>query len=195
MTVRERKARDGKSQLFIDIRYRTADGRKHRFRRDAQIQTKGAARAEERRLMAQLQNSGTLEILEREEDEPEVPKSTFSDAVRHFRKTHLKTLKPSTRATYEDRLTRLLVPRFGTLALEGITGDTLATLDAELVKDELSASSRRNAHIVFRSVVRVAVDAGLLDAMPKFPKLPKVGRRIPHSMHREDLEAILRARS
>jgi integrase len=133
----------------------------------------------------------TLEILEPEEDEPETSKSTFSDAVRHFRKTHLRTLKPSTRATYEDRLTRLLVPRFGSVALADITGDMLAALDVDLVKDELSSSSRRNAHIVFRSVLRVAVDAGLLDAMPKLPKLPKVGRRIPHSMHREDLEAIL----
>jgi integrase len=67
----------------------------------------------------------------------------------------------------------------------------LTALDADMLKDELSSSSRRNAHIVFRSVLRVAVDAGLLDALPKLPRLPKVGRRIPRSMHREDLEEIL----
>jgi YD repeat-containing protein len=90
MTVRKRKARDGSSRLFIDIRSRTPDGRKHRFRRDAQVQTKAAALAEERRLIVQLQASGTLEILEQEEEEAEAPGYTFSDAARHFRKTHLK---------------------------------------------------------------------------------------------------------
>ena len=100
----------------------------------------------------------------------------------------LRSLKPSTRATYEDSIA---CARFGSVALADIAGDMLAALDADMVKDELSSSSRRNAHIVFRSVLRVAVDAGLLDALPKLPRLPKVGRRIPHSMHREDLEAIL----
>ena len=192
MTVRTRKTRDGELRLFIDIRYRTADGQKHRFRRYAQIQTKTAARAEERRLLAELERTGTLEHLEESEaDAVAEPSYTFADAVRQFRLTHLATLKPSTRFGYDKQLNTLLGPRFGKVELAEINGSHLSELDAELARDKLAPSTRRNVHIVFRSVLRCAVAAGLLAAMPAVPKLPKVGRKVVSSFHRDDLDAIL----
>lgn len=191
MTVRKRRTRNGESRLFIEIRYRTADGRKHRFRRDAQIQTKGGALAEERRLFAELEGTGTLEGSCDPDQVEEPHRYTFADAVRQFRATRMVTLKPSTRFAYNKRLDALLVPRFGDLLLAEVGGDALIALDVELARDELAASTRRSVHIVYRSVLRTAVAAGLLGAMPPMPRFPKVGRKVVQPLHRDDLDAIL----
>jgi len=192
LTIRKRKLRDGSSRLFIEIRYRTVEGRKERYRRDAQVQTKGGAEAEQRRLLAELAKTGTLaHVAAPSQPEQPVHRFTFSDAVRHFRATKLGTLKPSTRFSYENRLDSLLVPRFGEKALADLTGDTLTALDAELAADGLKASTRQKVHIVFRSVVRLAVTAGLLTAAPTLPRIPRVGRKMVRPFHRDDLDAIL----
>lgn len=193
MTIRKRETRDGKSRLFIEIRYRTADGRNKRFRRDASVQTRTAALAEERRLFTELERVGTLESVSQttNDDDEEPAPISFAEAVRHFRATHLKLLKPSTRITYDDRLNRLLVPRFGEVAIADITGDMLLKLDVELADDKLASSSRRNVQIVARSVLRTTLDAGLLEQMPRLPKLPKVDRKTPNPIHRDDVDAVL----
>jgi integrase len=177
--------------LVIDILYQTADGKKHRFRRDAQIQTKYGAASEERRLLAELSKTGTLERIAERRDTAKVVRASFADAERHFRATRLPTLKPSTRITYSERLNTLFVPRFGEVSLDELNGDSLAKLDAELATEGLAPSTRRNFHIVFRSVLRTAVDAGLLASMPKMPRLPRVGRKVTKPLRRSDLEAIL----
>lgn len=193
MTIRKRESRDGKSRLFIEIRYRTADGRSMRFRRDASVQTRTAALAEERRLLAELERTGTLERVPTSsaEDSKEPEPVTFSEAVRHFRGTHMKTLKPSTRITYNERLDRVLLPRFGEVKLPELDGEKLQALDAKLLNDEIAASGRRNIQIIIRSVLRTAVEAGLLEQMPKMPKLPRVERKAPNPLHRDDVDAIL----
>jgi integrase len=191
MTVRKRTTRDGGSLLFIEIRYRTADGRALRFRRDAQVQTKAAALAEERRLYAELERRGTLEP---ETCAPAAPKAkahTFADAVTLFRATRMPTLKPSTRYGYTRRIDGLLLPRFGDLALLEIEIAAVAAFDLDLVKEGFAVSSRSGVAITLRSVLRCAVQAGMLEHMPKLPRAPKVGRKSVHPMHREDLNAIL----
>jgi integrase len=192
VTIRKRKLRDGTSRLFIEIRYRTIEGRHERYRRDAQIQTKGGAEAEHRRLVTELSRAGTLRHI----SVPVIPEKpvhvfTFNDAARHFRATRLGTLKPSTQFSYETRLDNLLVPRFGGTPLAELTGEMLAALDADLAADGLKASTRQKPHIVFRSVVRLAVAAGMLEAMPKLPRIPRVGRKMVRPFHRDDLDAIL----
>jgi integrase len=192
MTVRKRVAKTGESRLFIEIRYKTADGRKRRFRRDAQLQTRSGAQAEERRLIAELERSGSIEqVALPEVTEPPLAGPTFLEAVRHFRATKVHLLKPSTRITYNERIERVLLPRFGEMELGDITGVVLATLDGELTRKELTPSTRRNVHIVLRSIIRAAVEGGLIEAMPRFPRLPRVGRKAIHPMHRDDLNAIL----
>jgi hypothetical protein len=138
MTIRKRESRDGKSRLFIEIRYRTADGRSMRFRRDASVQTRTAALAEERRLLAELERTGTLERVPTSSaaDSKEPEPVTFSEAVRHFRATHMKTLKPSTRITYNERLDRVLLPRFGEVKLPELDGEKLQALDAKLLNEQ-----------------------------------------------------------
>ena len=56
MTIRK-ESRGGEPRWVIDIPYRTAEGKRARFRRDAQVQTKLGAEGEHRRLLAELGRS------------------------------------------------------------------------------------------------------------------------------------------
>ena len=100
-------------------------------------------------------------------------------------------IKPSTRAGYANRIDMLLMPRFGGVPLEEVDGTALTKLDVDLVADELASSTRGKIQTVLRSVLRHAVRAGMLKTMPVLPPLPKVGRKVPRPMRRDDLEAIL----
>ncbi len=51
--------RNGESRLLIDIQYKTRDGKRARFRKDAEIQTMTAARAEEKRYVLNIAQYGT----------------------------------------------------------------------------------------------------------------------------------------
>jgi hypothetical protein len=57
MTVRK-ETRRGEPRLVIDINYTKRDGSRGRYRKDAQVQTLTAARAEDRRLLALLAQHG-----------------------------------------------------------------------------------------------------------------------------------------
>ncbi len=50
----------------------------------------------------------------------------------------------------------MLIPRFGDVPLDELKGESLAKFDSELARDGLAPSTRRNFHIVFRSVLRRA---------------------------------------
>lgn len=195
MTVRKTK-RGVEPRWVIDIVYRRSDGKQGRYRRDAQVQTAAAARAEERRLLAHLAQHGDLNALTSETSAEAKPPSslTFGDAVELFRKGKAITkLKPSTNKGYEEILTKRLLTKLKDRPLEAIDFACASALDAELVKEELSASRRRNVLIVVRSVLRAAVDAGKLEAMPKLPALPKKGRKSLLTLTRVQVEAILAA--
>lgn len=192
MTVRKRTDRKGKARWFIDIRFRTAGGKRRRVRQDAQPNTKDGAIAQERRMLRELQETGdVLTLAPDEEAEPEGPAPTFGDAVKLFRRKRLKTLKPSTRWGYEKRLEAFLVPRFEAVELANLGETELAALDAELVRDGLKPSTRRGIQIVFRSVMRAAVDGKLIASMPKLPSFPRVRKKVSKPMYRDDLDAIM----
>lgn len=194
MTVRKIE-RGGEPRWVIDIPWKTTDGKPRRYRRDAQVQTATAARAEERRLLVELGMKGEIVAVAPKEVKPApAPKITFKQAVEHFERTKaLTSLKPSTRSSYKEVLERELLPRIGSVAVEAISYATVAEIDAELVKGELSSSSRRNAHVALRSVLRSAVEMKLLARMPELPKLPKVGRTILNALTASQVEAILSA--
>jgi len=191
VTIRK-EDRGGELRWVIDIPYQTADGKCARYRRDAQIQSKYGAETEHRRLLVELSNTGTLKRSpEHTSPKDNPPRPTFADAVRRFKTTRLATLKPSTRITYAERLKTMLIPRFGDVPLDELKGEALAKFDSELARDGLAPSTRRNFHIVFRSVLRTAVECGLSESVPKMPPMPKVGRKVTKPLRRTDLEAIL----
>jgi len=196
VTIRK-VTRRGETRLVIDIHYRKPDGSPGRFRRDAQVQSLAAARAEERRLITLLAQHG--EPFEPrpegaaalEEGDPGRP-MRFGEAVALFRSGKAITrLKPSTRKGYEEVLSTWLLPRFGEGPLNAITFSEVTRLDADMVRGGASPARRSNVQIVLRSVLRAALDAGKLTAMPRLPPLPKRGRKVLIPLSVEQVEKIL----
>ncbi|MEB2314328.1 MAG: site-specific integrase [Polyangiaceae bacterium] len=188
--------RAGTPVLFIDIRYRTPAGRKRRYRRDAQVQTLAAARSEERRLLAHLAEHGELPVVHEQTGTATTPGTmTFGQIIDMYKKTTLQTKKPSTRAGYVEILDGDFLAGFLDTPLGEVNAAALAKLDAQLVKKKVSASRRRNVHVVVRSVLRAGVAQGSLSAMPALPKLPRVGRTVVEAFPADALPKLLAAAS
>src|SRR5262249_53544689 len=73
--------------------------------------------------------------------------------------------------------------------------DDATAVDADLVTEGLSASRRRNAQIVLRSIFNEALASGKLDERPKLPPLPKVGKTVLKALTMADVEQLLAAAS
>lgn len=192
--IRERKARDGTRRLFIDISFTKKDGSEDRYRRDATVQTWTSARAEERRLLVELAETGELRSVAPaplKEAQP-VVEYTFADVLQYMRRVHLPQLKTSTRVNYEKRVALYIEPTFSKSKLAEMTPDAFAEFAAALNADGLAPSTRRGVLITLRSLLKRAVDSGMLGAMPKFPKMPRVGRKCAPPMRQEDVTALLK---
>jgi integrase len=187
--VRKVKRR-GQPRWVLDIRYRTPAGVPKRFRRDAQVQTRAAATAEAKRLLARLAVIGTLE-----NDEVEVVPiiRTVGAAVEHFELVELPKKKPSTRRGYGVIIETEIKPRYASTVVEELTKEAFIRLDTELVEAGQSPSTRRNILVVLRRILRSVVDAGWLERMPDLPPLPRVGRKIARAMSWKESEAILKS--
>lgn len=183
--------RGGQPYLVIQISYRKPDGTPGRYRRDAQVQTMIAAKAEERRLLAELGATGEIVPFRRvESKKKDVVETSFSEAVAVYRRVGLPLKKPSTQRGYGEILDGVLIPKLGKLTLAEIDKARLALLDVEIVKTKVSASRRRNVHVVLRAVLRTAVVHGLIETMPPLLKLPRVGRVATTPLLRDDVESI-----
>ena len=66
-------------------------------------------------------------------------------------------------------------------------------LDGKLVARGLKASSRSQVQCLIRSTLRHAKEAGFLETLPEFPRLPKPGATIQHVLTSEDVTRILLA--
>ena len=153
MTIRKVERR-GETRLVIDIVFRKKDGSKGRYRHDAEVQTMAAARAEERRMLANVALHG--DVFEPKPDPPKVeekaPTLTFKDMVDLFLKGKaITSLKPTTRITYQELLDTRLVPRFGDRPLDSIGYDDATAVDAELVTERRrsGADTERRAFCYF----------------------------------------------
>jgi integrase len=167
--------RRGQRILVIDIRYKKPDGGKGRYRHDAQVQTMAAATAEERRLLANIAKYGDAHEPKLEVPEVAAPKAitTFGEVVEKYTATYMITeLRVTTRRGYGLVLDGQLLPRFKDKPIDKVDGDAASKLDLELTKEKLAKSTRNNAQIVLRSVLRFAVARKDLDAMPSgLPRL------------------------
>ncbi|MDI3291002.1 hypothetical protein [Polyangium sp. 15x6] len=180
MSVRKEERRSG-ARLVIDFQYVARDGRKVRYRRDAQVQTMTAARAEERRLMTQVAEFGEPfepagEVEGAAEEASGAAGMTFAEVVAEYRATYMVTdLKVTTRRGYVSVLEGTLLPRFGELRVNEVDGAAAAELDLEQSKRGLSRGTRNNTQAVLRSVLRFAVSRGFLEERPaNLPQLKPV---------------------
>jgi integrase len=200
--------RRGETRLVVDITWKKKDGTQGRYRHDAEVQTMAAARAEQRRVLANIAQYGDAyapvegevvqttgaEPYQEQGKTPEPTTTRFTEAVEAFQRTTAITkLKPSSRLGYDEVFRTRLIPALGDLPIGRIGLDTMTELDAGMVKEGLSASRRRNVLICIRSVLRDAHRAGRLAPLPAFPPLPKKGTKVLVPLRREQVEAILAA--
>jgi integrase len=203
MAVRSVERR-GERRLFIDIRYRNPDGTRARYRKDAEVQTLQAARAEERRILLSLTKTGSpfgvlasngeiLGVKQDGEDSEAAAAPLFTDVAKEFLSAFaMSQLKPSTRFGYESSLRSCLIPAFGHLPIDQITPAQVRELDAELVERGVTTETRRNHQVVLRSVLRrFAVERGYFKEPPPLPPLHKQRRRIAQVLSPDDVKALL----
>lgn len=194
MTIREEQ-RHGKTVLIIDILYRDPQGKKRRYRRDAQVQTKTAAREEEKRLLASLVSTGFIEGTPGKTRAPDASSApaaapadvgptlpatpaptSFEAALEAFEVWSKAHLKHSTRVGYGEIVKIYLAPRLKGRPLSELNSALLTAILAEMAGEGLSASRRRNMAIVGRSIWKAALAMGLAQEKPKLPSLPKPNR-------------------
>lgn len=199
--------RRGERRWIIDIRFRKVDGTKGRYRHDAEVQTKAAATAEDRRRLASLALTGSpyespVQVTKADEVLPvEVvaPSSapTFETTAKGYLTSYAKSvLKPSTLHGYTKILDGFLLSRIGAMPIDTIDANKVRELDAEMVEGGAKPGTRRQMQIVIRSILcRYAVESELLAEAPRFPKLPKQGDKVPHVMTSGEVTAILAAAS
>ena len=198
MTVRT-EVRRGTRHYVIDIRYDSNAGTRARFRQDAEVQTQQAARAEDMRRMGMLANTGLPFVAKTETAKAvalERPKTelSFSEATVSFLALHGGTrLKPSTTRGYTEVFEGHLKASIGGMRLSEITPIVIREVDMKLVARGLKPSTRRQMQCVIRSVLRHAKEAGFLEVLPEFPRLPKTGGTIQHVLTSEDVTRILLA--
>ncbi|MDI1435173.1 tyrosine-type recombinase/integrase [Polyangium sorediatum] len=201
--------RHGQTRLFIDIRYKTKDGQRARYRKDAQVQTLPGARAEEKRVLLNLARFGTPYAPEDDVPAPPVaspagspptpsttpalPTKTFSEVVSEYRSTFMLTdLKVTTRRGYALVLDRHLLPTFGERPLAQVDGAAAAELDLALSKQDRARATRNNVQIVLRSVLRFATSRGYLAGLPPaLPRLKAAEKSILEIPSERDIDAIL----
>lgn len=201
MAVRVVKRR-GKRRLVIDIYWKKPDGSRGRLRRDAEVQTLAAARAEDRRLLATLVTTGSpLGVSQASAREPEpgaaarrqeeVP--SFGVVARQYVQIFaVSHLKPSTRKGYGWVIDGLLIPRLGHLPVSAVNAQAVREIDALLVSRKARPSTRRNVQSVLRSILcRYAVEAKILSEPPAMPRLPKVGTKVIQTLTTDDVKRLL----
>jgi len=177
--------------LVLDIPYKTPNGKHRRYRRDAQVQTATAARAEHDRLLRVLALTGEIPVTVTPKETARA--QTFDDAVTYYTEHVAPTLKPSTRLGYADLLDGPHLQPFAKQPLHEIDEKLVAELDAKLVKSGNGSSSRRNHQIVIRRVLRAAVTAKYIAVMPVLPPLPRTGSKEPKVPSRDEIECVVAA--
>jgi integrase len=111
--------------------------------------------------------------------------------VEYFFSHRALSLKPSTQYCYGEVVRTTLMPMFGDRVLATLSRKDFATLDAELVRRGAGGSRRRNHIVTMRAILRASVVGELLEDVPRFPPVPKVGMRVPHAPTQEEVAAVI----
>jgi integrase len=189
--------RRGKSRWIIEIPYRhRLTGRRIRFRKDAEVQTSSAAHAEERRLIAELEQIGFIRTnMEKQVASAAVAPTetpTFKEAYELFQETKAVTkLKFTTRRSYEVSINAYLLPRWSKTPIGALGFVDFDRLDADLKKAGLKPTTRANIINAGRSILRCCVKAGRLPLMPNLPPLPKGGEMVITPPTPQEVDAAL----
>lgn len=190
--------RRGKKVWIVARVLRNDNGGQERYRRDASVQTRAGAEADERELLAYFRDHRTIEGFRRAADpvpdQPQPPvekEKTWTDAVKRYRDDLLPTKKHETQVLYKKVLdSKYLIP-WADLPLSTLQKPMLEQLDALLIKSKVGESRRRTFAAVYRGVLNGALDAKWIAELPGFPRLPKVPKKQMPYPCQEDVNALL----
>lgn len=191
----------GEDKLWIDRLFVRTDGSTHRYRRVAKNQNERAARAEEQALTQHWERFGELPSSKTAKQTAPINTGTTSnarweDAVDHFTTTTLPTKKEMTRRGYQALLEGPHFASWAKTLISAITYRSIQAWDLKLVEAGISPSTRRNHHILLRSIIKSVGPVGdepgiLLTAVPKFPPLPRVGQAEVKATSPEEVDLLL----
>ncbi|MDQ2643504.1 MAG: site-specific integrase [Myxococcota bacterium] len=178
----KRVVRNGKPVLVIDFSYVDKNGRRRRYRREASVQTRTAARAEAERLMDRAARTGTTA------ETSAVPSfASFVETV--FRPICMPQYRPATNRRYEDLFRQGVMAQFGGKRLDDIDFLALQTHASKLLNRGVQP---RGACNLVRSVLRAAVRMRVLPAMPELPTFPP-SEKLLDAPSREYVAALVNA--
>lgn len=110
---------------------------------------------------------------------PELRKVTVAEWSSRWLAGARRTLKPKTVASYESLLRSRILPAFGDWQLRALKPSDVGNWIGTMIDAGLSASRIRQAHVVLRVMLDVAVRDGLL------VRNPAVKAKLPRLEHRE----------
>jgi integrase len=201
MAVGKRKV-NGRELWVIDRRFRRlSDGHEERYRRVAEVQTRAAADAEERRVCEYYAKHGNITVLlQGEEATPKKDAKIWrwEDAVEHYRRTELPLRKPSVRKSYGAVLGQPLLAYWAGKPLSELGKAQQREWERWGQTIVPNNGTRLKAHIVLRSVLRsvgpeeaTGREGVMLATEPTFIPLPKLDEKSVDVPHPEDLDAIM----
>lgn len=177
--VRKVKRR-GRVRWVIDFTYVDERGRQRRYRRDAKVQTAAGARAEAQRLQTMAVTLGTLE--------PKRQVPTLAAFARgQFAQLFMPKYRPSTRRRYDGMLP-FLIGQLGRRPLDEIGARDARALAAELTARGVSTKPHVN---LLKTILRAANELGVIDEVPRLPKLHGESRKLPDCPSHAEVDAML----
>lgn len=182
--------RGGKPRWFLDFPYTDKDGVRRRYRRDASVQNYAAAVAEAARLMKRAAETGSPETAEAPESVR--PSTTYAAFVAGtFAEQFMATYRPATARRYRELHRQRVLGFFGPKALDAIGPGDFRSFAALLHRDGVQTKGPLN---LVRTVLRAALECGLIDRFPDIPGgLIVTSRKLPDAPSAEEVAAMLQA--
>ncbi len=176
--------RGGRKILIIDFPFRDKDGRKQRYRRDAGVQTSGGAHAEAERLMRYAVDHGTVEVTP--------PSPTLESFVRdQFVPLVLPSYSPATREKYLRLLWKEgVIDTLGRARIGEIGAKEFRLLESTVRARD---TQPRQHLILLRSILKTAVEHGVIAVMPTLPLVHRPPSKLPSAPTIEVVQQLIDA--
>lgn len=183
MSVKKRKRR-GKVIFVVDVSVVGKDG-PERYRRDARIQTKVGAEAEERKVHQHFLTHDCLTgLINPEEAKAATLKKrghTWEEAVEHYKAREFLTLAESTRKGYQGVLDSPTMKVWAGVKVSEIQYDQLLKYQNKLGQDHRPATLHQHRAVMMQVLKSVGPHGpqpgAMLDHMPLFPDKVKLGKQ------------------
>ncbi len=178
----------GGDQWEVDVRITFPDGREYRERKKAPVTGKSAALRWAQDRERYLLREGPPRRDETVQKEVETLRAFGPRFVDGYARANQH--KPSGIAAKATILTRHLYPAFGEKALNAITTEDVQQFKVRLRNDKKSAKTVNNILTVLNTLLRTAVDWGVIESKPCVVRLLKVGKPVMAFHDFEEFERL-----